>query len=988
MRNINPFLLGLVCFILVGARSFAELGDTWRSTYPKRETAAQTLNGIAWTGSHLVAVGNEGRVMTSFDGQSWSARPAPSGSSGLFDVWADGHVVYACGSVGLVMRSRDGGNTWTRHPTGSDYYLLGVASAGTTVVTVGSDGAVFVSHDEGETWVRKDFTTTSLNDVLWTGSEMVAVGMNGKIFRSADGGDTWAQAQVVPPTTPELSSVASAPSGVLVAAGQRGGLVWLSQDGGATWRENDAPSLGNVTINSIVAVGDGLVAFSDSFFVYYTPALDSPWSVVSRGAVNVIYGAVAVGGKAYAVGAGDLILEYDTLSGKMTNQSAWTTDTLRSAVFSRGKLWVAGGRSLLVSSDGGEHWNHRAKDDVYFFTIAPTPDGLIATSGTSVSVSHDEGETWESHQVSDQNFLQSAVVAGNTWLAAGQFGQIFRSTDQGLTWTFYQHPTNMIFRGMAVHGSRIVAVGTLDVIVTSDDAGATWTTRSSSASSNLLCVFASSATHWFAGAENGAILRSTDGGTSWSKVSNPVQGNITGFCRTATNLVASVRNTNTPTGSYENKALVSDLSGEFWTAVPTGTKVLPNCVVSDGYKVFMMGDQAALLEAPSSGSPWTSTAKTGSFTLRDVVWTGSYLIAVGDGGVILKSEDHGSTWIPCVSGTTQNLVAITWTGSSLISVSRGQPATVFRSKDHGATWQQLSGSFPLWGEDVVSGNGLVIMGTGSDVRISLNDGDTWTKPSNAAVPGVFDHFERLGGYFYGIDSGSPESLYRSATGTSSWQLVASPFPYRSMTAMDGILFATNGTATIGRSSDGGVTWQATPASVRDVGLSCLAWTGRHLVALGKNGGTIFISGESSPADYLSWSASAGLRGVAARPESPALVGDLPNLMAYAWDVDSDGRLSPAERGLMPSLSSGSSSDLLSLAFTLPEAPRVDLVLKLERTNNLGRWTTISEKRGDAPWQGDLIPMGDSSSLPLQRFTIEVDSTEASHSFYRMAVEPR
>ena len=66
--------------------------------------------------------------------------------------------------------------------------------------------------------------------------------------------------------------------------------------------------------------------------------------------------------------------------------------------------------------------------------------------------------------------------------------------------------------------------------------------------------------------------------------------------------------------------------------------------------------------------------------------------AVGDGGTILKTSDGGTTWVPQTSGTTENLVRIAAINPS-VAWAVGGGGVILHTRDGGATWtRQYSGT--------------------------------------------------------------------------------------------------------------------------------------------------------------------------------------------------------------------------------------------------------------------------------------------------------
>lgn len=147
-------------------------------------------------GERTVVVGYRGAVRVSADREHWTVgqmQPEP-GNTHMNDVThGDGKFV-AVGDNGVVYTSPDG-DTWTRRPTTTFTTLKTVVYNGASFVAVGYDifGGVIVSSPDGITWTVRYATNDPRllgpRDVVWTGKAFVAA-VASVAMASADG-ITW-----------------------------------------------------------------------------------------------------------------------------------------------------------------------------------------------------------------------------------------------------------------------------------------------------------------------------------------------------------------------------------------------------------------------------------------------------------------------------------------------------------------------------------------------------------------------------------------------------------------------------------------------------------------------------------------------------------------------------------------------------------------------------------------------------------------------------
>lgn len=226
------------------------------------------LNGLAWTGSGLVAVGFDqsanltGLILTSPDGASWTQRT--SGTSSVLNgvtYSEDLDLRVAVGENGTLLTSPDG-MIWTPQSTGTTQNLLAIqalapGSGGTPLSAVGSGGVILNSQD-GINWVpAASGTTGALRAIYgqkWTGSAIlrVAVGDEGRILTSFDG-EAWTPR--VSGTDKNLLAVTWAEN-IWVAVGEDG-TVRVSADA-MTWEPRASRVRKEADLRSVLWTGNAL----------------------------------------------------------------------------------------------------------------------------------------------------------------------------------------------------------------------------------------------------------------------------------------------------------------------------------------------------------------------------------------------------------------------------------------------------------------------------------------------------------------------------------------------------------------------------------------------------------------------------------------------------------------------------------------------------------------------------------------------------------
>ena len=141
-------------FVAVGANGaivHSTDGDRWTNASANQDE----LWSIAWGGGRFVAIDLNGMIAHSPDGVTWTSASAPATEERLSDVtWGGGRFVAVGGRT--IVYSADG-DRWTAASdtaTETDDRLTRVASNGTRFVAVGRGSGMIVHSDDGDQWMR------------------------------------------------------------------------------------------------------------------------------------------------------------------------------------------------------------------------------------------------------------------------------------------------------------------------------------------------------------------------------------------------------------------------------------------------------------------------------------------------------------------------------------------------------------------------------------------------------------------------------------------------------------------------------------------------------------------------------------------------------------------------------------------------------------------------------------------------------------------
>lgn len=129
-----------------------------------------SIRGATHDGTNFIIVGSNGKISTSPDGVTWTARTSDVAGNHINAVAAgNGNVIAVAGS-GKLCRSTDNGVTWSALTdifAGST--ILGITYGNGVWVAVGASGKLATSTNNGDSFsnVTSSFSTTQINGVAY-----------------------------------------------------------------------------------------------------------------------------------------------------------------------------------------------------------------------------------------------------------------------------------------------------------------------------------------------------------------------------------------------------------------------------------------------------------------------------------------------------------------------------------------------------------------------------------------------------------------------------------------------------------------------------------------------------------------------------------------------------------------------------------------------------------------------------------------------------
>lgn len=205
--------------------------------------------------------------------------------------------------------------------------------------------------------------------------------------------------------------------------------------------------------------------------------------------------------------------------------------------------WVAGDLGRVYrTEDGGKTWLRQdAGGRRPFFSISCVDDQHVwmSTTDGSIYATTDGGTTWTEQQTPvERNLLQVRFVNPQRGTAVGDFGQVVHTEDGGKTWRDvglpedFQLPDMALDMGVAPNDALLYGIsyadennvwvaGEFGTIIRSSDGGQTWTQQHTGLESTIFGIHMRDAMNGMAVGIDSVILTTNDGGANWKPVRGP-----------------------------------------------------------------------------------------------------------------------------------------------------------------------------------------------------------------------------------------------------------------------------------------------------------------------------------------------------------------------------------------------------------------------------------------------------------------------------------
>lgn len=207
------------------------------------------------------------------------------------------------------------------------------------------------------------------------------------------------------------------------------------------------------------------------------------------------------------------------------------------------------------------------------------------------------------------------------------------------------HPRDAFYSAHVSDDAGVWMAGRGNKVIATPAIGKPWKILEPSISSNWQGVVAVTPSIIVLAGNEGLIIRSEDGGSSWSRIS--------------TSSVLTV-----PDAKFLR--LKQAPNGDLWALAEFGN----------------------VLRSRDQGKSWTALRPRSDIGWNDIAFTKDRVVIVGEFGKILTSEDQGQTWSERELPEASSLMSVAFLSKGL-GVAVGLEGNVTLSADNGRTWTKL-----------------------------------------------------------------------------------------------------------------------------------------------------------------------------------------------------------------------------------------------------------------------------------------------------------
>lgn len=264
-------------------------------------------------------------------------------------------------------------------------------------------------------------------------------------------------------------------------------------------------------------------------------------------------------------------------------------------------------------------------------------------------------------------------------------------------------------------------VGDYGTLLKTTDGGTTWTTKECATVQDLTRLSGAGTSHVFACGWMGTVIHSANSGEAWeAQTTGLTWHSLEGIhCNTVDNVLA--------VGEGGGNITTND-GGTSWESFSPPTAVGVDIHFVDLNTGWFIGSGSVIGKTIDGGSGWTTQTSPVSKDLVSVFAAGDNEVwIVGADGTILATTNGGSSWSSQTSGVTAGLQDLYFRDTSTGWVV-GSSGTILKTTDGGSSWEALTSGTTqqLNGVYFISSQEGFSVGDNRTIIHTIDSGTNWT----------------------------------------------------------------------------------------------------------------------------------------------------------------------------------------------------------------------------------------------------------------------
>lgn len=554
-------ILSLCIFLLLGLLPAKSSSDFY---FQNPNRIGHTLNCCVVIDSNTqIAVGNHGTIVL-IDMTISTITPINGiTTDDLFGVCFFRNRGWIAAEGGKIFISNDKGLNWEEGKTGIINNLHSVYFIDSLTGWVTAKGGILLKTiDAGKTW-NKDTTWYSdsiinkldLSSIVFTDSlQGWILAYNGELLYTKDKGVHWSYRKIFESSGGSITGINFHDNSDTGYISTSKGRVYVTYDNSKSWSNLYVNN--NCSFDAVFTSNSHLNLFGNSkYYDVYSGVYADVWSSSDAG-VNWKQEWIDTGvylnsftelfdGSILAVGAFGTILKWMPLSKKMLKISAGITHHLHNIHFidtlngfavgghqSRDSTYSAKG-IILSTSDGGKTWKEKFSFSGYTFSsiyFHDAQNGWVFGGDdyyqnicSVIFHTSDGGNTWNIQQKGSETFFSCSYFLNNdTGWTAGARGVVYKTDDGGNNWHRLETSTDSWIYDIQFFNQDIGWATAGSNLLITKNSGQSWSEIELPTQQFPLTLFFLDSLNGWIGGPRGCILRSFDGGASWTSISNSI----------------------------------------------------------------------------------------------------------------------------------------------------------------------------------------------------------------------------------------------------------------------------------------------------------------------------------------------------------------------------------------------------------------------------------------------------------------------------------